>query len=463
MGTVLVVEDQSAVRYALRVLFRAHGLAVEEAVTAEAAEARVLEGGIDLVVQDMNFVSGATSGEEGIALFHRLRAIDRDLPIVLLTAWASLDTAVRLAKAGAVDYVAKPWSDEHLVATVRAHLGVRELEGTRSETSPGRGVPRGADTCGVVYRSQAMHKVLSLALQVARENVSILILGPNGVGKQKVAEVIQRNSARSAAPFVRVDAGALPESLLEAELFGAEAGAFTGASKARAGRFEAADGGTLFLDEIGNLSLAGQKRLLRVLQSGEFERLGSSRTKKVDVRLLSATNVDVYAAVQSGAFREDLLYRINVVELRVPPLAERPEDILPIARATLEELARERGTRPLDLSLPAVAALERHAWPGNVRELRNALQRAVVLARGPAVEEEHLALPEPRPSPPRRSGDRTPEPTREAVEAALRRHDGRVRPVAAELGLSRQALYRRIEKLGIAVDAFRPERGDEDD
>lgn len=456
MGSVLIVEDQAPVRYALRVLFESHGMRVAEATNADEAERAVKSSDVDVVVQDMNFAIGATSGDEGIALFRALRAHDAELPVILMTAWASLETAVLLAKEGATDYIAKPWSDEKLVATVRMHVAARTRRGRKDESLGAE-----VDTCGAVFRSAASRRLLSLAVQVAREPIPVLILGPNGAGKERVAEVIQRNSNRRDKPFLKVNAGGLPDSLLEAELFGAEAGAFTGATKARAGRFEEADGGTLFLDEIGNLSLAGQMRLLRVLQTGEFERLGSARTRRVDIRLITATNLDVYAAVRAGSFREDLLYRINVFELRVPPLCERVDDIIPLAESILRELADERGSEPRRLSDDAKRALRAYRWPGNVRELRNSLTRAMVLAPDRTIGAADFAI---EPSAPA-SNRSLPSPlktipSRDELEAALARHGGNVRSVAAELGLSRQALYRRMEKLGLDVERFRNSEDD---
>lgn len=462
-NVVLVVEDDEPVRFALTTLLRAAAIEVDEAATAEAAERRVRQGGVSLVVQDMNFERGATSGLEGMQLFRRLRALDGDLPIILLTAWVSLEAAVALTKEGAVDYLAKPWNNERLLATVRANQRLRALAG-EARTAKRPIVPVGADLAGIVFESESMQRQVALALQVASEDVPVLILGPNGAGKEKFAEIVQRNSRRRDQPFVRVNVGALPDSLLEAELFGAEAGAYTGASRGRPGRFEAAHGGTLFLDEIGNLSSAGQARLLRVLQSGEFERLGSSTSRRVDVRLICATNLDVYAAIQAGTFREDLLYRINVIELRVPPLAERRADILPVARSLLEALAAERGVPPYTLTADAVRALEKHRWPGNVRELVNAVRRAVLFADGQSIEADHLGLPPStaagtvaaNPGDTQIGGKRTARnPTAEQIRDALRRHDGRVRAAAAELGMSRQSFYRRLEWLGIDLTQYR--------
>jgi DNA-binding NtrC family response regulator len=274
---------------------------------------------------------------------------------------------------------------------------------------------------------------------VARADVPVLITGPNGAGKEVLAEIIQANSAVKSGPFVKVNAGALPADLLESELFGAEAGAYTGAARVREGRFEAADGGTLFLDEIGNLPLGGQAKLLRVLQTGEFERLGSSQTRKVNVRIVSATNASLGEAIRQGRFREDLYYRLNVIELSVPPLADRRDDILPLARHFLEP--------GYELQADALRALQRHDWPGNVRELRNCIRRACLLAATPRIGAQDLMLPDSaaaEPAPQR-------EPERAEIEAALARHGGVIAKAARDLGLTRQSLYRRMEKLGIAT------------
>jgi DNA-binding NtrC family response regulator len=288
----------------------------------------------------------------------------------------------------------------------------------------------------VVFADAATEAALSLACQVARSDLPILITGPNGAGKEKFAEIVHANSPVKDGPFVALNCGALPGELIEAELFGAEAGAYTGATRAREGKFEAADGGTLFLDEIGTLSPAGQVKLLRVLETGRFERLGGNRERIVKVRVISATNADLPAMIAPGQFRQDLYYRLNAVEVRVPALAERPDDILPLARHFLP-----RGKR---LGVDAERALLAHAWPGNVRELRNVVQRASLLSRGDAIEAADLGLPVPAVAPV------LDEPDRAAIESALSRHAGVVAQAAADLGLSRQALYRRMDRLGIA-------------
>ncbi len=447
---VLVVEDQAAVSKALCVLLEVHDIPCRAAARPADALSILEEGDVGVVIQDMNFTPGATSGDEGMELFHRLRARDPELPVLALTAWSSLETAVRMVKEGASDYLAKPWDDEKLLATVRALLAARE-EARRSAQGPAsrEALEARADLRGIVYQSAALHRVVSLACQVAGADVPVLITGPNGVGKEKVAEIIQANSRRRDRPFLTVNAGALPEDLLESELFGAEAGAFTGAVRRRVGRFEAADGGTLFLDEIGNLSPAGQAKLLRVLQSGEFERLGSSETRRVDVRVLAATNADLRAAMRGGSFRPDLFFRLSVIEVAVPPLRERPEDVLPLAARFLRQLAVP-GQPPRPLSDRARAAMAGHDWPGNVRELMNRIQRATLVAAGPELEPEDLGLDEARAASDSFGHGHRDE--RRRLEQLLRETDGRVSEAAARLGLSRQALYRRMEKLGISME-----------
>jgi DNA-binding NtrC family response regulator len=441
---VLIVEDQPAVAKALRMLFDLNDIEAEATASPEAAVKAVERREVDLVLQDMNFSPGETSGEEGIALFRRVRAADPDLPILLITAWTSLETAVRLVKEGASDYLAKPWDDAKLVATVRNLLQLRTLklenERLRGERTRTRAaLARQHDLRGIVYESEAMHRIVSLAIQIAPSEVPVLITGPNGAGKEKIAEIIHANSRRRQKPLVKVNAGAIPDELLESELFGAEPGAYTGSSRLRIGRFEAANGGTLFLDEIGNLSAAGQMKLLRVLQSGEFERLGSSETRKVDVRVLCATNADLRQAIARGVFRQDLYFRLAVIELHVPPLRDRREDVLPLAGAFL--------TPPKELGDAARAALLAHDWPGNVRELQNRILRATAIGHDDVIDADDLGF------------NAAAAPTaaevpleRQQIEVALLNASGSVSRAADALGISRQALYRRMEKLGVVIE-----------
>jgi len=442
--SVLIVEDQSAVAKSLEVLFGVYGLSATVATSAEAAEAAVRDQRIGAVVQDMNFSTGRTDGSEGIALFRRLRRADPGLPIILMTAWTSLETAVSLVKEGAVDYIAKPWDDEKLVERVKRALSDRQ----RTERAHDQAV----GNAGLVSESSAMSSVLELALRVAPSNAPLLITGPNGAGKEKLADLVVANSTRADRPYVKVNAGALPEQLMEAELFGAERGAFTGSDRRRVGRFEAADGGTLLLDEIGNLSEQGQRKLLRALQSGEFERLGSSTTQRVDVRVIAATNEDLGRAVAEGRFREDLLFRLNVIELAVPPLANRREDVLPLAALFLRAAAVEASVEPRNLSQSAEDAMLAYAWPGNVRELENRIRRAMLVGQGPLLSAEDLdlggAASDPS-TPPLSSAERS---ERDRIEGALRDAGGVIADAARALGLSRQALYRRMHRLGLSVE-----------
>jgi len=449
MPTVLVIDDNPSVATALEVLFSLQDIDTLRALTPEEGLAVLSSQDVDLVVQDMNFSADTTSGEEGVALFREIRARHPDLPVILLTAWTHLDAAVDLIKAGAADYLAKPWDDRKLVTTVHnlIELGQanRELQRrVQREKKQKRELEQKYDLRGVVWADPATERVLALACQVARADVPVLITGPNGAGKERIAEIIQANSAVRDGPFVTLNCGALPSELIEAELFGAEAGAYTGASKAREGKFEAADGGTLFLDEIGNLPLAGQVKLLRVLETGRFERLGSNKERQVRVRVISATNADIASMIRAGTFREDLYYRLNVIELRLPPLAERPGDILPLAEFFL---AGEK-----QLGEAARASLLRHGWPGNVRELKNTIQRARLLAANDVIAPADLGLPA-APSAAVAATSAEAEPDREAIEAALARAGGTIAQAAAELGLSRQALYRRMDRLGISRPA----------
>jgi DNA-binding NtrC family response regulator len=437
--TVLIIDDNPAVGEALSLALSLHEIRPLTALTPGEGLAALEREVVDVVIQDMNFTADTTSGGEGVALFRAIRERHSDLPVILLTAWTHLETAVELVKAGAADYLAKPWDDNKLLATVENLLELsessREVSRSRRERRQRREQLRKKyDLEGLVFASEAMARTLDLACQVAASDVSVLITGPNGTGKERIATIMHANSSVSRGPFVAVNCGALPGELIEAELFGAEAGAYTGANKMREGRFELADGGTLFLDEIGNLPLPGQMKLLRVLETGQFERLGSGRTRQAKVRVLSATNADLKAMIRAGSFREDLYYRLNVIEVNLPPLAERHDDILPLAEFFLDARA--------ELGDAAREALLDYPWPGNVRELKNAIERAALLAGGNPITAELLNLPQ-HVSNVSRNLD---EPSREAVVEALHKAGGVVSRAAQQLGLSRQALYRRMER-----------------
>jgi len=448
MPTVLIIDDNAAIAVALEVLFSLHDIDALRAASPEEGLALLEQrsASIDLVIQDMNFTADTTSGEEGVALFRAIRKRHPDLPVILLTAWTHLDAAVDLIKAGAADYLAKPWDDNRLIATVTNLIELGQAnralsQRMQSDLRQRRDLEK-HDLRGMVWQDPATERVIHLACQVAKSDVPVLISGPNGTGKERIAEIIQANSAVRDGPFVVLNCGALPAELIEAELFGADAGAYTGASKAREGKFEAADGGTLFLDEIGNLPLAGQMKLLRVLETGRFERLGSNRERQVRVRVVSATNADLHAMIRAGTFREDLFYRLNVIELNLPPLSGRPADILPLALHFLG------GRKTLDARAQAV--LQAHPWPGNVRELKNVMQRACLLAGGDVITAADLGLPAAASAALASAAAADAEPDRDAIAQALQRAHGVVAQAAAELGLSRQALYRRMERLGIA-------------
>ncbi|PRO71860.1 sigma-54-dependent Fis family transcriptional regulator [Alteromonas alba] len=442
MDKILLVDDNPAVLDALSLLLEIHGYTVVTATNPMAARQIVNYQAISLVIQDMNFSADTTSGEEGKQLFSALRELNPHLPVILITAWTELEQAVELVKAGAADYIAKPWDDQKLVNTV---ANLIELGKARSQSaqlvkqqSAFLDTREAAARVGLVYQSAAMQRLTDMAIQVAKSDISVLITGPNGSGKEKIAQLIQACSPLKDKPFISINAGALPPDLMEAELFGAEPGAYTGAQKVRIGRFEAADGGTLFLDEIGNLSPAGQMKLLRVLQTGEFERLGSVQTRRVNVRVVSATNADLTTDIRQGRFREDLYYRLNAIELRLPPLSERPDDVMPLIQHFLP--GREIG-------LDVQKALADYPWPGNVRELENACKRVAVLKPDGEISLADFALT--GSTTVTNTTPNTAEPSRQALEFAIEKHEGVIARVAKEFGMSRQSLYRRLKKFGI--------------
>lgn len=444
MQRVLIIDDNPSVGHALRILLQVHDIDSDVVLTPQAGLQHLQsDSRISLVLQDMNFTQDTTSGEEGKRLFNAIRRLRPDIPIILLTAWTQLETAVELVKQGAVDYLAKPWDDLKLVTSVKNLLELQELQQRQLREADERSrekqlLATSADLCGLAYRSSAMHELVKLAVKIARTDVPVLITGPNGSGKEKIAQIIQRNSLVNEGPFVCVNVGALPNDLMEVELFGAEAGAYTGITKTRHGRFETADGGTLFLDELGTLSSSGQAKLLRVIQTGEFERLGSSQTRRCKVRIISATNTDLQQAIENAQFREDLYYRLNVFELKIPPLAERQDDIIPLLHLFL---GKEMRINPSTLQ-----RLQSYPWPGNVRELENACQRAKLLSENETIELADFGL---NFETQRHIPKLQVEPSREMITAALRDNHGVIAHAARQLGLSRQALYRRMEQYDI--------------
>ena len=436
---ILIIDDNDDVAKALGVLFKLNGLDWAAANTPEQGLALLAKEPFDLVIQDMNFSRDMTSGEEGKVLFGEIRDQQPDMPIILITAWTDLESAIDLVRSGAADYLAKPWDDDKLIISVNNLLELNELQTERRENASKRSASRreleeNFNLCDIQFQSDAMLQLLRMATRVAPSNVSILITGPNGSGKEKIAEVIQANSRCADGPFIRVNVGALPSNLIEAELFGAEAGSYTGIEKQRLGRFERADGGTLLLDEIGNLTHEGQIKLLRVLETGEFERLGGNKTIKVDVRVISATNADLKEDIKSGDFREDLFYRLNGIELKVPALRDRREDIL--------QLAMWIGGSECRFSDEAITALRRYDWPGNVRELQNTIKRAMLLGESGAIDAAALGIEQSAPS-------QVPDVDSDDIVRALQQSEGVISDAARILGLSRSAFYRRVKKFNI--------------
>jgi DNA-binding NtrC family response regulator len=389
---VLVADDQIDVLEALRLLLKPEGYTLETATSANGVLAALEQREFDVLLIDMNYTRDTTSGQEGLDLLSRVLAIDPLLPVVVMTAWGSVEGAVEAMRRGARDYVEKPWDNQRLLATLGAQveLGRALRRARRLEDHNRRLQAEGAPV--LIAESPAMLPVLRVMQRVAPSDANVLITGEHGTGKEVIARHLHAASARAERPLVTVNAGGLSEELFESELFGHVKGAFTDAKSDRVGRFELANGGTLFLDEIANVSLRQQARLLRVLQTGELERVGSSRTRSVDVRLIAATNADIQAEVTAGRFREDLYFRLNTIEIQVPPLRERREDVPALAAHFLARHATRYGKHIEGFDPKATAALLQHAWPGNVRELEHTLERAVLMAQGSEIEAADLSL-----------------------------------------------------------------------
>lgn len=449
-GTVLVADDQPDVIEALRLLLKGAGYRIETARSTTGILSAIETHSLDAVLMDLNYARDTTSGREGLDLLYRIRAIDDSLPVIVMTAWGSVEGAVEAMRRGASDYVEKPWDNTRLLTTLGAHVDLgKAIRAGRRLQNENRALKQ-SGLPDLIASSQRMQPILDLMKRIAPSDANVLISGEHGTGKEVVARWIHAASARAAGGFVAVNMGGLSDGVFESELFGHVKGSFTDAKFDRVGRFELADGGTLFLDEITNVPLNLQAKLLRVLQSGEVERVGSSRPKHVNVRILSATNVNPAQEVAAGRFREDLLFRLNTIELRLPPLRERREDIPLLAEFFLRRQA-ERYRKPVGgFEAAAVQALLDHAWPGNIRELEHTIERAVLLARGDTVHASDLALgPRAAATAPRMEELTLDEAERALIQKALTRFDGNVSAAAKALGVSRSALYRRMSLHGL--------------
>jgi DNA-binding NtrC family response regulator len=446
---VLLADDQSDVLEALRLLLKAEGFHLETASSPAGVLAALEAREFDVSLIDLNYARDTTSGEEGLNLLSRIQGIDPTLPVVVMTAWGSVEVAVEAMRRGARDFIQKPWDNARLLAIIRTQIELSQAlrKGQRLEAE--NSLLRGEGMPNLVAESPAMQGVLQVIARVGPSDANVLVLGENGTGKGVVARALHAVSSRATRPMVIVNSGGVSEGVFESELFGHVRGAFTDAKADRVGRFELADLGTLFLDEIANVPMSQQAKLLRVIETGEFERLGSSRTRRVDVRIISATNATLPDEVASGRFRQDLLFRLNTIEIRLPPLRDRREDLPLLAQHFLRQHAQRYRKRLTGFESGAMQLLLEHPWPGNVRELDHAIERAVLMAGGLLIRSVDLGLRVTRDG-----GGRLEDMSLEDVECflikkAMMRFDGNVSQAAKALGLSRSALYRRLQRYGL--------------
>ncbi|HTA85637.1 MAG TPA: sigma-54 dependent transcriptional regulator [Silvibacterium sp.] len=451
--SLLVADDQPHILDALELLLEPEGFRMEKARSPYMVLEALKSGSYDALLIDLNYTRDTTSGKEGLDLLTQIKAHDSQMPVIVMTAWANVEVAVEAMRRGAQDFIQKPWDNARLLSILRTqidlHHAVRRAQRLEAENR----LLRAQNLPELIATAPAMQPVLATIARIGPSDANVLITGEHGTGKEVVAQMLHALSARTSRSLVAVNTGALPEGTFESELFGHVKGAFTDARVERIGRFELADGGTLFLDEIANVPMRQQAKLLRVLESGEMERVGSSKTRRVDARLISATNADLRAEVEAGRFRADLLFRLNTVEIHLPPLRERREDIPPLAAHFLARYVQRYRKQVQGIDAGAIQAMLQHAWPGNVRELDHTIERAVLMARGSQIETVDLGLSVARISG-QGSGQGLEEMSLEAVESilirkALSRSNGNVSQAAEALGLSRGALYRRMEKYGI--------------
>lgn len=447
---VLLADDQQDIRESLRLLLKNEGYETYAAASPSEALVAIEAREFDAVLMDLNYTRDTTSGREGLDLLAAIQKVDSTLPVIVMTAWSSLELAVEAMRLGARDFLQKPWENARLLSILRTQIDLRQAlrRATRLEAENRLLSVESRPT--LIAESESMQPVLNLIARIGPSDANVLITGEHGTGKEVVARTLHALSERANRPMVTVNAGGLSEGVFESELFGHMKGAFTDARTDRIGRFEFADGGTLFLDEIANVPLNLQSKLLRVLETGEFERVGSSHTRRVNVRVLAATNVDVGAEVAAGRFREDLLFRLNTIEIRLPNLRDRQRDIELLARHFLRVYTERYRKKISGFDPAAMQSLREHPWPGNVRELDHAIERAVLLSAGPLIRSVDLGLRAAPPSgTPRLEEMNLEEVEKHLIQRMLARHGGNVSQAANALGLSRSALYRRLEKFGL--------------
>jgi len=446
---VLVADDQPSILEAVELLLQPQGIHVDTVRSPQLLLEALGQSDYDVLLIDLNYTRDTTSGQEGLDLLARLQEIDPRLPVIVMTAWGNIDLAVESIKRGARDFIQKPWENERLISLIRVHAELHQALRRARQLELENRLLRAEGMPEFIAGAPNMRPVLELIAQVGPSDANVLITGEHGTGKEIVAKLLHVASPRSRMPLVAVNAGGLPEGTFESEIFGHVKGAFTDARTDRVGRFELANGGTLFLDEIANVPIRQQAKLLRVLETGELERVGSSQTRRVDVRVLSATNADLHEEAAAGNFREDLLFRINTVEIHLPPLRERREDIPLLATHFLERNRTRYRKQVTTFSPAAMQQMLQYPWPGNVRELEHTVERAVLLCRGEEIEPANLAVAAARPSAPSFDNMSIDEVESLLIRKVLRRCDGNISQAAEALGLSRAALYRRIEKYGL--------------
>ena len=447
---ILLADDQQDIRESLRLLLKNEGYETYAAASPSEALVAIEAREFDAVLMDLNYTRDTTSGREGLDLLTAIQKVDSTLPVIVMTAWSSLELAVEAMRLGARDFLQKPWENARLLSILRTQIDLRQAlrRATRLEAENRLLSVESRPT--LIAESESMQPVLNLIARIGPSDANVLITGEHGTGKEVVARTLHALSERANRTMVTVNAGGLSEGVFESELFGHMKGAFTDARTDRIGRFEFADGGTLFLDEIANVPLNLQSKLLRVLETGEFERVGSSHTRRVNVRVLAATNVDVGAEVAAGRFREDLLFRLNTIEIRLPNLRDRQPDIELLAHHFLRVYTERYRKKISGFDPAAMQSLREHPWPGNVRELDHAIERAVLLSGGPLIRSIDLGLRATPPSgTPRLEEMNLEEVEKHLIQRMLARHGGNVSQAANALGLSRSALYRRLEKFGL--------------